>query len=117
MDKMPFIKNQSVQLLRIYLTDKMMIDGHSASEYLLEAAKEFKITGASVFHGISGFGTHMVIHSQTLLHLSDSLPVIIEIIDTEEKITGFIKIIENKIQHGLMTTEEVKIAFYKSCEK
>ncbi|MEI6520956.1 MAG: DUF190 domain-containing protein [bacterium] len=114
---MPFTTNQSVQLLRIYLTDKMMIDGNTATEYILKAAKEFKITGTSVFHGISGYGSHMIIHSQSLLHLSDSLPVIIEIIDTEEKIAGFINIIENKILHGLMTTEEVKIVFYKRCEK
>ena len=114
---MPFIQNQPVQLLRIYLTDKMMIEGNTASEYLLKTAQEYGITGASVFHGVAGYGTHMIIHSLSLLHLSDSLPLVLEIIDTEIKIAEFIKKIENKVEHGLMTTEEVNIAFYKRCEK
>ncbi len=114
---MPFLQNQKVKLLRIYLTDKMTVDNMPAHEYILQAAQKSGITGASVFHGVAGYGTHMKIHTIGLLHLSDSLPVIIEIIDTEEKITNFVKNIENKIEHGLMITEDVTIAFYKRCDK
>jgi PII-like signaling protein len=114
---MPFTIKQPVKLLRIYLTDKMIIEGRNAAEYILYEAKKSELSGASVFHGVAGFGSHMIIHSLSLLHLSDSLPVVVEIIDSEDNIMKFIQNIEDKIEHGLMTIEDVTIAFYKRCVK
>ncbi len=114
---MPFIKNQMVKLLRIYFSDSMTIEGKNAAEYIMKESQKYGLAGVSIFHGVAGYGSHMVIHSLSLIHIAGNLPVIIEIIDTEDKLTEFINNIEDKIEHGLMTMEDMKIAFYKKCGK
>jgi PII-like signaling protein len=70
------------------------------------------MAGASVFHGIEGYGASSHIHTSRILSLSDDLPIAIVIIDTEEKITGFLPELDDLIGEGLVIVDEVEVYRY-----
>lgn len=72
--------------LRIYVNETDRIDGATLHEALVRKAHELGLAGASVFHGVSGYGAGSRIHTTKVLRLADDLPVVIEIIDSDEKI-------------------------------
>jgi PII-like signaling protein len=72
------------------------------------------MAGATVLRGMEGFGAHSRMHKAKILRLSQDLPIVIEIVDTPEKIEQFIPEIDHVIEEGLMTIEDVEVAFYRS---
>ena len=101
-------------LLRIFVGESDKHDGMALYEWIVRRAKQEKLAGATVIRATEGFGAHSHIHSAKILQLSTDLPIIIEIIDTQEKIEAFIPIIDSVIQDGLVTMEKVQIRLYRS---
>ncbi|GAB4171765.1 MAG: DUF190 domain-containing protein [Terrimicrobiaceae bacterium] len=100
-------------LLRIHLgeSDKL---GHSPLyEAIVEKARSAGLAGATVFRGSMGFGANSLIHSSKILQLSMDLPVVVEIIDSEEKVRGFLPEIKTMIRGGLVTLQHVEVAHYE----
>ena len=80
-------------------------------------AREMHLAGATVFRGPMGFGHSSRIHTTKILRLSEDLPIIIEIVDSEEKITAFLSVLDGMIGSGLVTLEKVKVLRYGTSEK
>lgn len=101
-------------LLRIFIGESDKYDGKPLYEWIIQKARETGIAGATVVRGIEGFGAHSRIHTSKILRLSEDLPVIIEIVDTLDKINNFIPLIDDAIEEGMATIEKVEIRFYRS---
>jgi uncharacterized protein len=101
-------------LLRIFIGESDHYEGKSLYEWIVRAARQHGLAGATVLRGIEGFGAHSRLHVAKILRLSTDLPVVVEIVDTKEKIEGFIPIIDGAISEGLATLEKVEIRFYRS---
>ena len=67
-----------------------------------------------VFRGIEGFGAHSRLHTAKILRLSSDLPIVVEIVDTEDKIESFLPLIDDAVVEGLATVERVEVRFYRS---
>lgn len=104
-------------LLRIFIGESDKHNGVPLYEWIVKKARENGLAGATVIRGILGFGAHSRIHTSKILRLSVDLPVVVEIVDTLEKIEGFVPIIDDVIEEGLATIENVKIRFYRSGKK
>lgn len=101
-------------LLRIFIGESDKHKGKPLYEWIVQKARENGIAGATVIRGIEGFGAHSRIHTSKILRLSEDLPIVIEIVDTLEKIDNFIPLIDDAIEEGMATIEQVKIRFYRS---
>jgi len=101
-------------LLRIFIGESDKHDGMPLYEWIVQQARVHGLAGATVLRGTTGFGAHSRIHSAKILQLSEDLPVIIEIVDTHEKIEAFLPLIDGVIHEGLATLERVQIKFYRS---
>ena len=75
-------------LLRIYIGESDRHEGKPLYEWIVREARKFGLAGATAIRGIEGFGAHSRVHTAKLLRLSSSLPIIVEIVDTQEKIAG-----------------------------
>jgi len=84
---------------------------------LLERLRKEGFAGATVFRGIAGFGANSVIHTTHLLELSADLPVVIEVIDTEEHIDRLQPILDEMLDDGLVTMEKVNVLLYKASRR
>ncbi len=104
-------------LLRIFIGERDKHEGVPLYEWIIKKAREHGVAGATVIRGIEGFGSHSKIHTTKILTLSEELPIIIEIVDTLEKIDAFLPVIDHVITEGLTTIEDVEIRFYRSCPK
>ena len=101
-------------LLRIFIGESDKYKGRSLFEWIVQKAREKGLAGATVIRGLEGFGAHSRLHTAKILRLSEDLPIIIEIVDTLEKIEKFIPLIDEAIDEGLATIETVDIRFYRS---
>lgn len=102
----------SGKLLRVFVGES---DRHGAQPLyaaIVEAARSAGLSGATVFKGIEGFGGHSVVHAARVFDLSSDLPVLIEIVDTEEKIRGFLPVLDDLVSEGLVTLESVEVLRY-----
>lgn len=100
-------------LLRIYLGESDHIQHRPAFERVLECARAHGLAGATVFRGSSGFGANSVIHHTNPWRLSQDLPILIEIVDLEAAIRGFLPVLQKLLQGGgLVTLETVEIVRY-----
>jgi hypothetical protein len=102
------------QLLRIFIGEGDRYEGAPLYEWIVRRAREAHMAGATVLRGLEGFGAHSRMHTAKILRLSQDLPIIIEIVDTREKIEGFLGVIDGAIAEGLATLETVDIHFYRS---
>jgi PII-like signaling protein len=100
-------------LLRIFIGESDKHDGIPLYEWIVRAARENGIAGATVLRGLEGFGAHSRIHMSKILRLSEDLPIVVEIVDTLDKIEKFMPVIDETIDEGLATLEKVQIRFYR----
>jgi uncharacterized protein len=100
-------------LLRIFIGESDRHGGHPLYEWLVLQAKKRELAGATVLRGIMGFGKRSRIHSSKIVRLSTDLPIVVEIVDTEEKVEAFLRDVEELIPDGLATIENVRIRFYR----
>ncbi len=104
-------------LLRIFIGESDRHGGRPLFEWIVKKAREHHMAGATVLRGMEGFGAHSRMHSAKILRLSQDLPIVIELVDTPEKIESFIPIVDPAIEEGLMTTEKVHVRFYRTVHK
>lgn len=102
------------QLLRIFIGEGNRYQGRPLYEWIVLQAKERGLAGATVLRGMMGFGANSRIHTSKIMRLSEDLPIIIEIVDTHEKLDKFIAHIDEAIGEGLATLEKADIQFYRS---
>ena len=102
------------KLLRIFIGENDKHEGLPLFEWIVRTAREQGLAGATVLRGLEGFGAHSRLHTAKILRLSTDLPVIVEIVDTEEKIETFLPLIDAAIGEGLVTVEKVEVRFYRS---
>jgi PII-like signaling protein len=101
-------------LLRIFIGESDREKGRDRPLYqaIVHRAKEAHLAGATVLKGPMGFGRHSRLHSAKLLELSTDLPIVIEIVDAEEKINAFLPVVDELVTEGLVTLEAVRVLKY-----
>jgi uncharacterized protein len=99
-------------LLRIFAGEDDKFEGHPLYEAIVMKAREFHLAGATVLRGPMGFGHSSRIHTTKILRLSQDLPFVIEIVDSEDRINAFLPVLDGMIGSGLVTLEKVKVLQY-----
>ena len=102
------------KLLRIFIGENDKHEGQPLYEWIVRKAQEGGLAGATVLRGLEGFGAHSRLHTAKILRLSSDLPIVVEIVDTEEKIESFLPLIDDAVGEGLATVERVEVRFYRS---
>jgi uncharacterized protein len=101
------------QLLRIFIGESDKWEGKPLYEALVLKAREMGLAGATMLRGLMGYGAASRVHTAKILRLSEDLPIIVEIVDSQEKIASFLPIIDEMIQEGLVTLERVQVILYR----
>jgi PII-like signaling protein len=101
-------------LLRIFIGESDKQGHHALYEAIVLKAREAGLAGATVLRGVMGFGKHSVLHTAKILRLSEDLPMVVEIVDTLEKIEHFLPVLDEIISDGLVTLERVRVIQYKA---
>ncbi len=104
-------------LLRIYLGEQDKWHHTPLYEAIVLKAREMGLAGATVLRGPMGFGAHSHLHTAKILRLSEDLPVLIEIVDKEDKINAFLPVLDKMVGYGLVTLEKVHILTYRATPK
>jgi PII-like signaling protein len=99
-------------LLRIFIGESDEFCGRPLHEAIVLKAREMHLAGATVLRGPMGFGQSSLLHTAKILRLSADLPLIIEIVDGEEKIRELLPVLEEMIVSGLVTLEKVQVLQY-----
>ena len=102
------------RLLRIFLGESDRHDGQPLYEAIVLKARELHMAGATVLRGPLGFGAHSRLHTAKILRLSEDLPIVIEIVDSPEKIDAFLPHIDAMVREGLVTLENVRVIKYRA---
>lgn len=100
-------------LLRIFIGESDRHHHHPLYEAIVLKAREAGLAGATVLRGAMGFGPSSRLHTTKILRLSEDLPLVIEIVDTPEKIDAFLPVLNDMIGDGLVTLEKVKTLRYR----
>ncbi|MEJ2288571.1 MAG: DUF190 domain-containing protein [Deinococcales bacterium] len=100
-------------LLRIFIGESDRVDHRALHEVIVERARQRGLAGATVLRGFLGFGANSRIHTSKVLRLSEDLPVVVEIVDAEEKIEAFLPELDTMIGEGLVTLERVRVIAYR----
>lgn len=105
-------------LLRIFIGESDKMNGKPLYEWLVVQAKARGLAGATVLRGMMGFGAHTrIIHTFKIERLSEDLPIVVEIVDSAEKVEDFLAFAEQNIKRGLLaTTEKVQVRVYRGGE-
>ncbi|MBN9556109.1 MAG: DUF190 domain-containing protein [Alphaproteobacteria bacterium] len=99
-------------LLRIFLGETDHRDGKPLYEAIVLKARELQLAGATVLRGPMGYGHSSHLHTAKILRLSADLPLVIEIVDSEDKINAFLRVLDPMMGSGLVTLERVKVLRY-----
>ena len=103
-------------LLRIFIGESDRADHKPLYEAIVLKAREMHLAGATVLRGPMGFGKSSRVHTSKIIRLSMDLPLVIEIVDSEEKINEFLPVLDGMIGGGLVTLEKVKVVHYRAGE-
>jgi PII-like signaling protein len=110
--------NPDAKLLRIFIGESDKVGQQPLYEAIVFEAKKQGLSGATVLKGIMGFGANSKVHTAKLFDISSDLPIVVEIVDDEEKIRDFTKIVERLFEHtksgGLITIEKAEVIRYKA---
>src|SRR5438309_7553577 len=101
------------QLLRIFIGESDRWKGKPLYEAIVLKAREMGIAGATMLRGMMGYGAASRIHTAKILRLSEDLPIVVEIVDSAEKIGALLPVIEEMVQEGLITLEKVRVLQYR----
>jgi len=100
-------------LLRIFIGESDQYKGKALYEQIVIKAREMNLAGATVVRGIMGFGADSRMHTAKLLRLSEDLPVVIELVDTEENLNKLRPFLDEVVEEGLITLEKVRVIKYR----
>ena len=101
------------ELLRIFIGENDKHDGRPLYEVIVESARKHGMAGATVLRGVLGFGANSRIHTAKILRLSEDLPIVIEIVDSPERIAELLPEFDDMIDEGLITLEKVRVIAYR----
>jgi PII-like signaling protein len=102
------------QLLRIFIGEADKWNGRPLYEEIIALARKEMLAGATAIKGSLGFGCKSRMHSTKILRLSTDLPIIIEIVDSEEKIAAFLPHLDEMVKEGLVTLEKAHVLIYRA---
>ncbi|RUT73178.1 DUF190 domain-containing protein [Ancylomarina longa] len=109
------------KLLRVFVGEAARVYQRPLYEAIVFGAKKYGMAGATVHRGIMSYGANSRVHSSKIFTLSDDLPIIIEFVDTSEKVEGFLHILELLIEKagggGMITMEQVDVIRYQPQNK
>jgi len=101
-------------LLRIFIGESDRWHGKPLYEAIVLKARELHLAGATVLRGPMGFGAHSRMHTAKVLRLSQDLPIVVEIVDAEEKIEMLLPHLDEMVEEGLITMEKVRVIKYRA---
>lgn len=99
-------------LLRIFIGETDRYQGHPLYEAIVMKAREMHMAGATVLRGPMGYGRSSRLHTAKVLRLSEDLPIVVEIVDSQQKIDEFLPALDGMIGSGLITLEKVQVLKY-----
>jgi PII-like signaling protein len=102
------------RLLRVFVGESDRYHGKPAYEAIVLRAREAGLAGATVLRGAMGFGGHSRLHTFKILRLSEDLPIVVEIVDAPEKVDAFLPVVDEIVQEGLITLEDVRVIRYRA---
>ncbi len=101
-------------LLRVFVGESDVWQGVPLYEAIVRKARELHLAGATVLRGPMGFGAHSRLHTTKVLRLSEDLPMVIEIIDSQPKIDELLIHVDEMVTEGLVTVEKVRVIKYRA---
>jgi PII-like signaling protein len=107
----PKIASQAKRL-RIYIGESDHWKRRSLYQAIVEKAKELDMAGATVFRGIVGYGANSRIHTASIVDLSSDLPILLELIDSEEYIAKLLPFLDDMLEEGMVTIDDVEVVKY-----
>ncbi len=102
------------RLLRIFIGESDRFDGRPLYRAIVDALRAEGLAGATVLRGIEGFGKASKLHTAHILRLSDDLPIVIECVDSSEKIEAILPKLDSMIEGGLVTMEKIDVRVYRA---
>jgi uncharacterized protein len=108
----PMKSNEDGVLLRVFVGESDEVAGKPLYDAIVRRAKELGLSGATVLRGSMGFGANSVLHTSKVLELSTDLPIVIELVDSEENIRKLLPDLDTMVKEGMITMESVRILFY-----
>jgi hypothetical protein len=103
-------------LLRIFIGESDRWHGRPLYESIVLKARELHLAGATVLRGSMGFGANSRLHTAKVLRLSEDLPVVIEIVDSREKIDALLPFLDEAVTEGMVTLQDVEVIKYRSAD-
>lgn len=105
------------RLLRIFIGESDSFDGRPLYQAIVEALRKAGLAGVTVLRGIEGFGKSSHLHAAHILRLSEDLPIVIECVDTSDRIESIFPTLDEMIGDGLVTMERVEVRVYRANQK
>jgi hypothetical protein len=113
-EEFPMMKmSEEGQLLRAFIGESDTWHGEPLYRAIVMKARDLGLAGATVLHGTMGFGAHTRVHTSKLLDLSSDLPIVVEIVDSAEKIAAILPFLDETIGEGMITVESVQVLKYR----
>lgn len=110
--RLPF----EAKLLRIFIGENDQHEGRPLYEVIVQEARKRGLAGATVLRGTLGFGANSHLHSAKILEISEDLPMVVEIVDTEENINAFLPELDRMMEDGMVTMERVQVVTYRKSQ-
>ncbi len=104
---------ESAELLRVFIGAEHKHHRKPLYEAIVAAAREHGLAGATVLRGALGYGANSGIRTAKILRLSEDLPVVVEIVDSPEKVEAFLPIVDAMMDSGMITVEQVRVIAYR----
>jgi len=101
-------------LLRVFIGESDKAGHRPLYEEIVLKAREAGLAGATVLRGVMGFGKNSILHTAKILRLSEDLPMVVEIVDSLEKVEAFVPTLDAMIKDGLVTIEKIRVIHYKA---
>lgn len=110
---MTMMESSNGRLLRIYLNESDKYGGRPLYQWLLRKAREEGLAGGTVLRGLAGYGASSRLHTVKVMRLAADLPVVVEFVDSVEKIDAFLPVVDEAVGEGLVTLEKVTVRQYR----
>ena len=104
-------------LMRIHIGESDKWHGKLLYEAIVEMLRKEGFSGATVLRGVSGFGGSSVLHTDKLLRMSQDLPILLEVVESTERIEGILPRLDEMVEGGLITLEKVRVILYRAAKK
>jgi PII-like signaling protein len=101
-------------LLRIFIGESDTWHGRPLYQAIVERLREAGLAGATVLRGVEGYGASSRIHTTRILRLSEDLPLVVEVVDTEERVRDALPLLDEMVSEGLVTLEKVEVIAYRA---